>query len=222
MGFLHHGLRGPSGLYGITPEWDDTDRLIDAVTLAVRGGMQVLQLRRKTASAEMRRQQAQALRECCTRLGIGFIVNDDWRLAQEVGADGVHLGREDADVETVARLSASGLVVGVSCYNDLARVEASLAAGAASVALGAVYPSTTKPDAVRVELATIRQARRLCEAATVDGLRPTVTAIGGIGPGNAAPVAAAGADAIAVITSLFEAPDIEAAARAVVAAMAPR
>lgn len=222
MAFLHHGLRGPSGLYGITPEWDDTDRLIEAVGLAVRGGMQVLQLRRKLASPQVRRQQAEALRDCCSRLGIAFIVNDDWQLAQDVAADGVHLGRTDADAVTVARLSAAGLAVGVSCYNDLERVEAALAAGAASVALGAVYPSSVKPEAVRVELATIRQARRLCEAAGSEGLRATVTAIGGIGPGNAAPVAAAGADAIAVITSLFEAPDIEAAARAVVAAMAPR
>lgn len=222
MAFLHHGLRGPSGLYGITPEWDDTDRLIEAVGQAVRGGMQVLQLRRKLASPQVRRQQAQALRDCCSSLGIAFIVNDDWQLAQDVAADGVHLGRTDADAATVARLSAAGLAVGVSCYNDLERVEAALAAGAASVALGAVYPSSVKPEAVRVELATIRQARRLCEAAGSEGLRATVTAIGGIGPGNAAPVAAAGADAIAVITSLFEAPDIEAAARAVVAAMAPR
>lgn len=222
MAILTAGLRGPSGLYGLTPEWDDTARLVDAVTLAVRGGMHVLQLRRKQATASQRLKQAEALRACCERLGIAFIVNDDWQLAQAVGADGVHLGRDDADADTVARLAAAGLVVGVSCYNDLARVEQALAAGAASVALGAVYPSQIKPDAVRVELATIRQARRLCEAATRDGLRPTVTAIGGIGPGNAAPVAAAGADALAVITSVFEAADIEAAARAVVAAMAPR
>lgn len=216
------GLRGPSGLYGITPEWDDTARLVAAVIQAVRGGMQVLQLRRKQASASVRLQQAEALRQCCRQLGIAFVVNDDWQLAQAVAADGVHLGRDDADADTVARLAASGLSVGVSCYNDLARVEQALAAGAASVALGAVYPSAVKPDAVRVELATIRQARRLCEAAAHGGLRSTVTAIGGIGPGNAAPVAAAGADALAVITSVFEAADIEAAARAVVAAMAPR
>ncbi len=222
MPFRSPGLRGVSGLYGLTPEWDDTDRLITAVTLAVRGGMQALQLRRKNASDAQRREQALALREACHQLGVLFIVNDDGQLALDVAADGVHLGRDDADPGKVAELAAAGLLVGVSCYNELPRVEQALAAGASSVALGSVYPSSIKPEAVRVELATIRQARRLCEAASRDGLRPTVTAIGGIGPGNAAPVAAAGADALAVITSVFEAADIEAAARAVCAAMAPR
>lgn len=222
MAFLSPGLRGVSGVYGLTPEWDDTARLLDAVTLAVRGGMQALQFRRKQAPAALRLAQAEALRMRCTELGITFIVNDDWRLALDVAADGVHLGRDDGDAATVERLCAEGLVVGVSCYNELERVEMALAAGASSVALGAVYPSAIKPDAVRVELATIRQARRLCENAGRNGLRPTVTAIGGIGPGNAAPVAAAGADALAVITSLFEAADIEGAARALTRAMAPR
>lgn len=222
---MHHlspGLRGVSGLYGLTPEWDDTARLIQAVTLAVRGGMQALQLRRKLASDKLKREQALALADACRELGILFIINDDWKLAQEVAADGVHLGRDDADTGLIAELAAGDCLVGVSCYNELARVEQALAAGASSVAMGAVYGSSVKPEAVRVELATIRQARRLCEAASQDGRRPTVTAIGGIGPGNAAPVAAAGADALAVITSVFEADDIEAAARAVSSAMAPR
>jgi len=216
------GLRGVAGLYGLTPEWDDTDRLLTAVGRAVCGGMQALQLRRKLATPVVLAAQARALRDACTEHGIAFIVNDDWKLALDCGADGVHLGREDADEQTVRRLAGEGLQVGVSCYDELERVRAALDAGASSVGLGAVYVSATKPDAVRVPLATIRQARRLCEAARADGLRASVVAIGGITPTNAAPVAAAGADALALITGLFEAPDIEAAARAVVNAMAPR
>lgn len=166
------GIRGVTGLYGITPEWDDTDRLLQAVALAVRGGMQALQLRRKLATPEQRLEQAGRLREACTAHGIDFIVNDDWRLALDVGADGVHLGRDDADVQTVRRLADEGLQVGVSCYGDLDRVRMALDAGACSVGLGAVYPSPTKPDAPVVPLETIRQARRLCEAARRGGCVP--------------------------------------------------
>ncbi len=215
------GLRGVSGVYGLTPEWDDTDRLLDALGQAVRGGLQALQLRRKLATPAVRLAQARALRAACDRHGVTFIVNDDAQLALDVQADGVHLGREDGDADTVRRLVAAGLQVGVSCYDDLDRVRAALDAGATSVAMGAVYVSPTKPGAVRVPLETIRAARRLCEQAG-GPLRASVVAIGGITPGNAAPVAAAGADALALISGLFDAPDIEAAARAVDAAMAPR
>lgn len=221
--FVPDGLRGVSGLYGITPEWDDTARLLDAITLAVRGGMQAVQLRRKLADPQTRVAQAHALRDACQAHGITFIVNDDWQLALEVGADGVHLGRDDANDATIARLAAQGLQVGVSCYNQIERVEAALAAGASMVGLGAVYPSSTKPDAVHAPLVLLRQARRLCEAARPPGgQRASVIAIGGITPLNAAPVAAAGADALAVVNGLFAAPDIEAAARAFTNAMAPR
>ncbi|WP_371820339.1 thiamine phosphate synthase [Verticiella alkaliphila] len=148
-----------AGVYGLTPEWDDTDRLLDALAQAVRGGLQALQLRRKLATPELRLAQARALREACQRHGVTFIVNDDADLALSVGADGVHLGRDDGDAATVRRLADAGLQVGVSCYDDLDRVRAALDAGAASVAMGAVYPSPTKPAAVRVPLETIRAAR---------------------------------------------------------------
>lgn len=215
------GLRGLSGVYGLTPEWDDTERLLGALTQAVRGGLQALQLRRKLATPELRLVQARALRDACEHHGVTFIVNDDWALALDVGADGVHLGRDDGDAATVRRLVDAGLQVGVSCYDELDRVRTALDAGATSVALGAVYASPTKPGTRRVPLETIRAARRLCEEAG-GPLRASVVAIGGITPGNAAPVAAAGADALALISGLFDAHDIEAAARAVANAMAPR
>src|SRR5690606_33492657 len=136
----------------------DTERLLQAVALAVRGGMQALQLRRKLATPAERLAQARLLREACSGHGISFIVNDDWQLALDVGADGVHLGRDDADAQTVQRLAQQGLQVGVSCYDDLDRVRMALDAGACSVGLGAVYPSPTKPQAPVVPLETIRHA----------------------------------------------------------------
>jgi thiamine-phosphate pyrophosphorylase len=204
------------GVYGLTPEWDDTDRLLDAVRAAARGGMRMLQLRRKLASPEARRAQALALRDETAKLGVTFIVNDDWRLALDVGADGVHLGRDDGDI-AAARAAAPGLRIGATCYNELARAQAALAAGADHVAFGAVFGSPTKPAAVHAPLPLFAQARVLPGMAGVP-----IVAIGGITPDNAAQVTAAGADALAVITALFEASDVEATARRMRAAFDAR
>jgi thiamine-phosphate pyrophosphorylase len=202
-------LRFPRGLYGVTPEWDDTDRLLRAVRQAAAGGMRSLQLRRKDVPAAVRQQQATRLAQACRELGVVFLVNDDWELALQVGADGVHLGRDDAAVHAV-RAQAPDLVIGASCYDDIGRARAMLDAGADYIAFGAVFPSPTKPQAVRAPLALFGEASALVRAQPVP--RPAVVAIGGITPANASLVAQAGADAIAVITGLFEAPDIAAAA----------
>lgn len=203
-------LRFPSGLYGVTPEWDDTDRLMQAVRKAADGGMRSLQLRRKNVPDAVRAEQAHALAPLCRELGVVFLINDDWRLALEVGADGAHVGRED---ESLARIRAEvgpDLILGGSSYDDLTRARELLDAGADYIAFGAMFPSTVKPDTVRAPLSVLTEARRLVEAR--DAPRPAVVAIGGITPDNALLVAQAGADSIAVITGLFEAPSIRAAA----------
>ena len=203
--------RLPAGLYGITPEWDDTDRLLDAIRAAARGGMRVLQLRRKTVSLPYKHLQARDVGDLCRSLGVAFLLNDHWRLALECGADGVHLGRDDGDLAAVRASAGPGLLIGASCYDEIDRARLALQAGADYIAFGAVYPSPTKPQAVRAPLALLGQGRRLAEA--MPAPRPAVVAIGGITPDNAAPVVEAGADAIALVTGLFEAPDVEAAAR---------
>jgi len=197
-----HPLRG---LYGITPEWDDTPRLLAAVEAAARGGMRAVQLRRKLAAPAKRLEQARALRSACDRLGVILIVNDDWRLAIEAGADGVHLGRDDGDIAQARQAGGPALLIGASCYDEPQRAHAARAAGADHLAFGAVFDSPTKPAAARAPLALFGQARALgCP----------LVAIGGITPDNAGQAVAAGADALAVITALFGAADIEAAARA--------
>ncbi|ANN68746.1 thiamine phosphate synthase [Bordetella bronchialis] len=202
-------LRFPRGLYGVTPEWDDTDRLLRAVRQAAAGGMRSLQLRRKDVPAATRREQALALARICRELGVVFLVNDHWELALEAGADGVHLGRDDGDLARV-RAQAPDLVIGASCYDDIGRARDMLDAGADYIAFGAVFPSPTKPAAVRAPLDLFARAREL--AASRAAPRPAVVAIGGITPANAALVAQAGADAVAVITGLFEAADVGRAA----------
>ncbi|WP_233146161.1 thiamine phosphate synthase [Pigmentiphaga sp. NML080357] len=202
------------GLYGITPEWDDTARLVAAVEAAARGGLRAVQLRRKEAGAAKRLEQARALRTACDRLGVVLIVNDDWRLALDAGADGVHLGRDDGDIAQARRAGGPALLIGASCYNEPERARAALAAGADHVAFGAVFDSPTKPAAVRAPLSCLAEARRLRLPGDGQPIRPAIVAIGGITPANARQAVAAGADALAVITALFGAADIEAAARA--------
>lgn len=205
-------LRFPSGLYGVTPEWDDTDRLLQAVRDAAAGGMRSLQLRRKNVPDAVRAAQARALAPLCRELGLVFLINDDWRLALDVGADGAHVGRDDESLAHIRREAGPDLILGGSSYDDLARARELLDAGADYIAFGAMFPSTVKPDTVRAPLSVLTEARRLADER--DAPRPAVVAIGGITPANAPLVAQAGADAIAVITSLFEAPSIRAAAMA--------
>ena len=204
-------LRFPQGLYGITPDWDDSDRLLAAVQAAIQGGLSALQWRPKGSSHQNRLNQGRQLAQLCKAAGVVFIVNDSMDTALALDADGVHLGRDDGDPRAARALLGHGKIVGCSCYNqpDLARQ--ALAAGADYIAFGAVYPSSVKPDAARATLEHIGQARRL--ALSWPGVaRPAVVAIGGITPDNAAAVVQAGADSIALISALFQAPDIQAAA----------
>lgn len=194
-------LRFPRGLYGVTPEWDDTERLLRAVRQAALGGMTALQLRRKNATGPERAAQARALAPLCRELGVVFLINDDWRLALEVGADGAHLGRDDADPAEVRAEAGPDLLIGVSCYNEIERARRLLEANPDYIAFGAVFPSPTKPQAVHAPLSLLGQARALAETCGLP--RPAVVAIGGITPANAAQAAEAGADAIAVISGLF-------------------
>lgn len=208
-------LRFPQGLYGITPEWDDTDRLLAAVEQAAQGGMTALQWRRKTANPHDGMVQARLIRERCRELGVVFMVNDDWRLATIIDADGVHLGRDDSSIAKARIALGTDKLIGSSCYDDLQLARQAIDNGADYIAFGSVYPSAVKPDAVRASLEIIRAGRELAETASPAptlGKRVAVVAIGGITPENAAPVVEAGADSIALITGLFNAPDIHGAA----------
>src|SRR5690606_41013279 len=148
-------------LYGITPEWNDTSRLLAAVSAAAQGGMTALQWRRKTAPDDQRLPQALALAERCKALGVVFIVNDDYPLALAVDADGVHLGREDGNLAEARKALGPKKIIGCSCYNDLALAQEALRQDVDYIAFVAVYPSTGKPEAARATLGHLRQARRL-------------------------------------------------------------
>lgn len=207
----YSSLRFPRGLYGVTPEWDDTDKLMEAISAATRGGMVALQWRRKTASPETGLIQARRLAEHCHKLGLLFIVNDDWRLAALIDADGVHLGREDGSIAQARLALGSDKIIGCSCYNQPTLATQALKADVDYIAFGAMYPSKIKPDAIRATLENIEQGRKLTEA-SLTRPRVAVVAIGGITADNAAPVVQAGADSIALISGLFDSDNIQATA----------
>lgn len=198
------------GLYAITDADLQPPEVLSArVAAALSGGARMIQYRDKSADGARRREQAAAIVELCRRCDALSIINDDPLLAGEVGADGVHLGRDDAAIADVRRSLGAGSLIGVSCYNRLDLARDAQAAGADYVAFGSVFPSPTKPDAVRAAPELLRQARR--------ELNVPIVAIGGITAENAATVIAAGADAVAVITDVFAAPDVTAAAARIAA-----
>ena len=194
------------GLYAITPDTADTGHLIVLVRQALRGGVRLVQYRNKAADPALRRLQAQALLALCRDLGVVLIINDDLDLALEVDADGVHLGRDDGAIAAARSRLGDGRMLGVSCYDQLQRAREAAGEGADYVAFGSVFASPSKPGAVRSPLALLTEAKR--------ELGLPVAAIGGITVDRAPAVIAAGADLLAVISDLFDAPDVADRARA--------
>lgn len=191
------------GLYAITQtEAKSIPRILAEVEAALKGGAAVLQYRDK-APLDARYLGGQLL-QLCRAYQIPLLINDDPELALELGADGVHLGRDDGGVEQARRRLGPQAIIGVSCYNDVGKAEAMQAQGADYVAFGRFFPSGSKPLAGPAELSSLKAARRR--------LHIPIVAIGGILPENAGQLLAAGADLLAVIGGLFDS-EPEAAAR---------
>lgn len=193
------------GLYAITPDERDTAKLMAEARLVLRGGAKALQYRNKTAALTLRLDQALGLRQLTREFDAMFIVNDDVGLARQSGADGVHLGAQDGGVAVARQTLGEAGIVGVSCYNRAPLALEAVTQGADYVAFGSFFTSPTKPDAMVATQELLRQARHQLDV--------PIVAIGGITIGNGAQLLDAGADALAVISALWNAPDIEQAAR---------
>lgn len=199
------GGRRVAGLYAIAdPAALPIAGLPGAVAMAIAGGAALVQYRDKASDAATRQRLAEQLAALCRHHTVTFIVNDDPDLAAAVGADGVHLGRDDPDLASARRMLGPRALIGVSCYNELARAEAAAALGADYVAFGSFHASSVKPQAVQADIRLLREAKRRIELPLV--------AIGGITPENGVALITAGADALAVISGVFAAPDVRAAA----------
>jgi thiamine-phosphate pyrophosphorylase len=193
------------GLYAITPDIADTAELVSRVDAVLGAGAAWLQYRNKRASVALRTEQARALLACCRAHRVPLIINDHVALAAEIGADGVHLGGDDGDIIAARERLGPDALIGASCYGEPDRARIAAACGASYVAFGAFHPSPTKPDARRADPAVLASTATL-------GL-PRV-AIGGVTPANAGALVRAGADLVAVISGVFDAPDPRAAVRA--------
>lgn len=194
------------GLYAITASVRDAPSDLAAqVRDALAGGARVIQYRDKSNDLVRRRSEAAELNELCRAADVPLIINDDVGLAEEIGAAGVHLGRDDSDPAAAQRALGEGSLIGVSCYDDFQRALDAQEAEADYVAFGSFFASSTKPRAVRAEIALLRRAAQ--------ELSIPVVAIGGITPENGRQLVEAGASMLAVVQGVFGQPDVVQAAR---------
>jgi len=193
------------GLYLVTPDWDDTEALIKATEMALTVGVGLLQYRHKTATGELRLEQASALLKLCRQHNVPFIINDHIDLCIALDADGIHVGGTDASVAVVRTLIGKDKILGASCYGDFALAEQAQIAGASYVAFGGFYPSRVKKYEVSTPASIVSKAKA--------ELTVPVCVIGGMTPENAKPLVKEGADMVAAISSVYSAADIATAVR---------
>ena len=191
------------GLYAISPDMADSASLITVTQRVLAGGAQLFQYRNKTASIALRLEQTRLIAHLCRQFKVPLIVNDHLELAAEVGADGVHLGQEDAPVTEARRKLGHKKIIGVSCYNRLELAVEAERQGADYVAFGAFYASIIKPGATVASMDLLRHAKQK--------LRIQVVVIGGITSNNARELINLGADAVAASHALFGARNIQSA-----------
>ena len=178
---------------------------IEVVRQAIAGGARLIQLREKEASAREMVAMGGAIREITREAGAILLVNDRVDVAQAIGADGVHLGQDDLPAALARQILGPGKIIGVSAETPT-EARAAEEAGADYLGTGPIFPTSTKTDA-GAPYGTDLIGRIKAAAAL------PVVAIGGINPGNAAEVARAGADGVAVISAVVSQADIAGAVR---------
>lgn len=190
-----------AGVYLIT---DQGENLLERVRMALRGGVSVLQYRAKDKGPDICRAEGAELKQLCRSFGVAFIVNDDVNLAVELDADGVHLGQDDGSVKAAREILGAGRIIGKSTHNLTEALQAEQD-GADYIGFGAMYPTDSKNVSHIAGTAGLAEIR--------DRIKIPVVAIGGITTSNACRVLDAGADALAVISSVLSCPrpDIAAA-----------
>ena len=193
------------GLYLVTPNWDDTDKLLHVTRQALGAGASLIQYRHKDAGPELREEQAGALLALCRRHGRPLVINDHLPLCERLDADGVHVGGQDAPLAVVRELLGPDKIVGASCYGDMELARAAQSAGASYVAFGGFYPSLVKKYPVTTPPQLVAQAKAQ--------LHVPVVVIGGMTPDHARPLVDLGADMVAAISSVYQAPDPYGSAR---------
>ena len=191
-------------LYAVTDRaWVGRQTLLEQIESALKGGVTLVQLREKSLPEEQLLQEAKEAAALCHRYGVPLIVNDSVEVALQSG-DGVHVGIEDQPVEAIRRRAGKGFLIGATA-KTVAQAQAAQAAGADYLGVGAVFPSPTKKNAIRI---TTGQLGEICGSVSI----PCV-AIGGISRENLPALAGGGMDGFALVSAIFSQPDIEAACR---------
>lgn len=188
------------GVYAITPDEPDDQVLLRMVRDALDGGIQILQYRNKQLDFDSKLRQASKIKQLCDVKHIPFLINDDIEICRILDAFGVHLGANDDNLTTARKILGPAKCIGVSCYNQIERVRMGLDQGADYIALGAFFPTSTKPNAPRMTNEILQEVKKICPL--------PIVAIGGISKANAADLIKLGVDAIAVIQSIFSSDDI--------------
>ena len=189
------------GLYAITPDQEDNDFLISQVLQAIKGGVKLIQYRSKILHPNQKKIQATAIKKLCDKQNVHLIINDDIELSKNLDAFGVHLGKNDDTLEKAKSILGPDKCIGVSCYNSLERVAEAYEKQASYIALGAFFPTITKPNAPRVSLDILREAQGIGDIPLV--------AIGGITLENIRVLKKEKINAVALVSSIFNSDNIE-------------
>lgn len=184
-----------NGLYIVTPDWEDTIKLLAVTEQALLGGASIVQYRNKIAGPALRRVQASQLQAMCRSYQRPFIINDFVELCIDLDADGVHVGGMDSPIDVIRAVLGPNKIVGASCYGSMELAHSACAAGASYVAFGGFYSSRVKKYPLTTTPDIIQQAKR--------ALPVPVAVIGGMTPDNAAPLVSSGADLVAAISSVY-------------------
>lgn len=199
-------VRLDKGLYVITEHRHlDFPELLARTEAILETGIAALQYRNKTADRKQKLYEAGVLQTLCADRQTPFLVNDDIELARTLEADGVHLGKEDNSPDQARQRLGDGFIVGISCYNESDKAEQAVRQGVDYIAFGAMFPTDSKTGTAVATPGLISAAKQK--------YRLPVAAIGGITPDNCLPLIRAGADLLAVISSVYLNPDPAAVTR---------
>ena len=191
-------------LYAITDRNCIGERdLCEVVEQAILGGATCIQLREKGISEDELVNEAMALKKVCGKYGVPLIVNDNWQAALKSGADGVHVGIEDAPVREIRKAAGKDFIIGATA-KTVQQAETAESDGADYIGVGAVFPSPTKKNAIRI---TSEQLAEICSSVSI----PAV-AIGGISLENVGEIGDCGQAGIAVVSAVFGKTDVKKAA----------
>lgn len=191
-------------LYAVTDRsWTGRQTLYEQIEDALKGGVTIVQLREKNLEEEAFIEEAVQIKELCHRYQVPLIINDNVDVALKSGADGVHVGIEDAPVADIRKKVGKDFIIGATA-KTIEQAKNAEASGADYLGVGAVFPSPTKKNAIRI---STEQLREICTSVSI----PAV-AIGGISRENVLEIKGGGMDGIAVVSAIFAAEDIKKAA----------